>query len=157
SMIQSSRRGAHVIIAFLSNLLRLVLYPLHALRRAFAAPRGAYVLLEVDGPVVDIAARGYRLLPWRRVLGLSGTPFRQVAREMANDKRVRGLLVNMRSAGGGAAALASLRDVLSEVRASGKDVVAYLPSGANTASLYVASAARLVVVGPETLVSPIGY
>ncbi len=39
----------------------------------------------------------------------------------------------------------------------GKRVVVYLPEGASTSGLYVASAAERVLLGPETFVSPLGY
>ncbi|HVY48496.1 MAG TPA: signal peptide peptidase SppA, partial [Minicystis sp.] len=63
----------------------------------------------------------------------------------------------IRSLGPGEAVLASFRDVVSEIRAAGKDVIAYLPNGADNRALFLASAARLVLVGPETTVAPVGY
>src|SRR6185436_7837844 len=57
----------------------------------------------------------------------------------------------------GPAVLASLRDVLLSIRAAGKDVVAYLPVGADNRALLLASAARAILVGPETLVAPLGF
>ncbi len=76
---------------------------------------------------------------------------------MAVDPKVRGLFLEVRSIGAGPAVLSALRDVLSEIRAAGKDVIAYLPHGADNRALYLASAARLVLVGPETTVAPLGF
>src|SRR5262249_24586268 len=136
-----------VLLAILSNLFRLLLFPLRVLRRAFAAPRGGYVLIEIDGRVDDIPKAPRSLLarlvrPTRR-RHLTVASMREIARAIRNDPRPRGVLVNIRSLHAGAGVEASLREALSEIRATGKDVVASLPSGADTGALYVASAARL--------------
>ncbi|MFS8071794.1 MAG: S49 family peptidase, partial [Byssovorax sp.] len=148
-----------MIVAFVLNLLRILLFPLHALRRGRAAPAGAWLTLTLDGPVVDLAPRRLRWSLFRRLgrAPLAIARLRELTRTMADDPHVRGLLLEVRSLGAGPAVLTSLRDVLSEIRAAGKDVIAYLPHGADNRSLYLASAARLVVVGPETTVAPLGF
>jgi protease IV len=148
-----------VIVAFVLNLLRLLLFPIHALRRARAAPAGAWLTLTLDGSIVDLAPPRR---PWSLFRRLGRAPLavarlRELTRSMAVDPKVRGLLVEVRSIGAGPAVLTSLRDVLSEIRAAGKDVIAYLPHGADNRALYLASAARLVLVGPETTVAPLGF
>src|SRR5205823_3568396 len=80
-----------------------------------------------------------------------------LGRTLAKDPAPKGLIVHIKTMLAGPALQASLRDALAEIRASGKDVVVYLPNGADNASLYVASAARMIVVGPETMVAPLGY
>ena len=148
-----------LLISLISNFLRILLWPVSALRRARAAPRGGYVTVELDGSVVDLPPRRARLEFLRRP-GPAPTALstlRELARLVAHDDRVAGLLFRVSALSAGPAVLASLRDLLSEVRASGKDVVVHLPTGADTQSLYVASAARMIVVGPETLVAPLGY
>jgi protease IV len=159
SGIAPPRLGASVIVAFVLNLLRLLLFPLHALRRARAAPRGAWLTLTLDGSVADFAPPKPRWALFRRLgrAPLSIARLRELTRTMAADPRVRGILLEVRSPGAGPAVLASLRDVISEIRAAGKDVIAYLPYGADNQSLYLASAARLVIVGPETMVAPLGF
>lgn len=148
-----------MIVAFVLNLLRILLFPLHALRRGRAAPAGAWLTLTLDGPVVDLAPRRLRWSLFRRLgrAPLAVARLRELTRAMAADPNVRGLLLEVRSLGAGPAVLASVRDVLSEIRAAGKDVIAYLPHGADNRSLYLASAARLVLVGPETTVAPLGF
>ena len=148
-----------MIVAFVLNLLRLLLFPLHALRRSRAAPAGAWLTLTLDGPVVDLTPPRR---PWSLFRRFGRAPLaiarlRELTRTMAADPRVRGLFLEVRSIGAGPAVLTSLRDVLSEIRAAGKDVIAYLPRGADNRSLYLASAARLVLVGPETTVAPLGF
>ncbi|WP_437279403.1 signal peptide peptidase SppA [Sorangium sp. So ce375] len=149
-----------MIAALLVNLLRLLLLPVSALRWAFAAPKGGYVVLEIDGQVVDLQPPRVRIaLPWRRRkrAPLSVERVRELGKHLMRDPRPAGLLLRMRSVHAGPAVVASLRDALLEIRAGGKDLVAYLPMGADTTMLLLASAARAVVVGPETLVSPLGF
>ncbi|WP_437968332.1 signal peptide peptidase SppA [Sorangium sp. So ce260] len=149
-----------MIAALLVNLLRLLLLPVSALRWAFAAPRGGYVVLEIDGRVVDLQPPRVRLALWwrpRKRAPLSVERVREIGKHLMKDPRPAGLLLRMRSVHAGPAVLASLRDALLEIRAGGKDIVAYLPMGADNAMLLLASAARAVVVGPETLVSPLGF
>lgn len=148
-----------MLIAILANLIRVLLLPLSALARARAAPKGAYVTLEIDGPVVDLARPlerwSFLRRPGRPKLSL--TRLRELAWELARDPKVAGLLVEVRALGAGPATLSSLRDLLSEVRASGKDVIVYLPHGADNDALFLASAGRLIVAGPETTIAPLGY
>ncbi|EYF01354.1 signal peptide peptidase SppA [Chondromyces apiculatus] len=152
-----------MILSLLLNLFRLLFLPFHALRWWRAAPRGGYVVLEIDGGVVDLPPPRR---PWSlvRMLRPSSTPpplsverVREVAREIQKDGRVAGVLLQIGGVHGGAAALASLREVLLGLRASGKDVVAYLPMGADNQALMLASTARMVVLGPGTQVAALGY
>lgn len=148
-----------MIIAFLANLLHLLLLPLRAIRRARAAPPGGYVSLVIDGPIADLPRPASLLAALRRPAqaALSVGRLKQLAKALAADTRPAGLLVEVRSPTAGQAVLSSIRDVLLEIRAAGKDVIAYLPLGADNAALFLASAARLVIVGPETTVAPIGF
>ncbi|WP_437288587.1 signal peptide peptidase SppA [Sorangium sp. So ce406] len=149
-----------MIAALLINLFRLLLLPVSALRWAFAAPRGGYVVLEIDGRVVDLQPPRVRLALWwrpRQRAPLSVERVRELGKHLMKDPRPAGLLLRMRSVHAGPAVIASLRDALLEIRAGGKDIVAYLPMGADNTMLLLASAARAVVVGPETLVSPLGF
>ena len=148
-----------MIVAIVLNLLRALLFPFHAFRRARAAPAGAWLTLTLDGPVGEPAPPRPRWALSRRLgrAPLAIARLRELTRTMAVDPKVRGVFLQVRSAGAGPAVLASLRDVISEIRAAGKDVIAYLPHGADNRSLYLASAARLIIVGPETTVAPLGF
>lgn len=148
-----------MILSLVINLVRLLLLPVSLLRRAFASARGGYVLLEIDGAVVDLAPPRH---PWSRWWRPAHPPVsvervRQLGKELAADPRAAGLLVRIRALHAGAAVVTSLRDALLEIRASGKDIVVYLPAGADNASLLLATAARLVIASPGTLIAPIGY
>lgn len=148
-----------MIAALFLNFFRLLLLPVSALRWAFAAPRDGYIVLDIDGRVVDLHPPRSRLaFRWRgRKAPVSVERFRELGRRLVQDGRPAGLLLRIRDLHAGPAVLAALRDALLEIRAGGKDVVAYLPMGADNAALLLASAARAIVVGPETLVAPLGF
>jgi protease IV len=149
-----------LLLALLTNLLLLVALPVRLLRRALAFRRGGYVLLEVDGRVVDTAPPRQRLLarwtqPQKPLLTIVSV--QEVARLLAKDSRMAGLVVRVRSLAAGQSVLASFRDVLAKLRDAGKDVVVHAPMGADSDVMFLASAAKRVVVGPETMVAPLGY
>ncbi|MEB2321053.1 MAG: signal peptide peptidase SppA [Sorangiineae bacterium] len=136
-------------------LLDLLLLPLRLVRRALAAPRGAYLRVDVDGWVAEIARprafwdrspRRLSLHALREVLALAGA-----------DARVRGVVVVLERFSGGMATATSLREALGALRAAGKELVVYLPSGGGTRELFVASAADRLVLGPATSVSALGF
>lgn len=148
-----------VLVALLANFVKLLLLPLTLLRRLRAAPTDGYVALDVDGAVVDFLVPSPALFFLKRTSKppVSIARVRALGRALAKDPRAKGVLVNLKMLIAGPAVQASLRDALAEIRASGKDVVVYLPNGATNATLYVASAARKIVVGPETMVAPLGF
>src|SRR5262249_50774364 len=130
-----------------------------AVMRLRAAPAGSYVSVELEGAIEDVPPPPgpFRLLRRARGRSVSVMAFRELGQLVARDPHVAGVLGRIRMPGHGSAAPPSLRDVLSEIRAAGKDVVAYLPLGAGNRELFVASAARLVLVGPEITVAPVGF
>lgn len=130
------------------------------MRRALSFRRGGYLLLDVDGRVVDNPPPKQPLLarwtqPQRPALAV--TSLQELARLLIADKRMTGLLVRVRSLSAGPSVLAAFRDVLRSVRDGGKDVVVHAPMGADSAVMFLASAANRIVVGPETHVAPLGY
>src|SRR4051812_14933943 len=91
-----------MIAALLTNLLRLLLWPLRAWRRARAAPAGAYLTLELDGPITDLPRPPGRRLLWsllrrssRHALSVAG--LKELARALAHDPLAAGILVTVRS------------------------------------------------------------
>ena len=135
---------------------RVLLWPLAAIRYARRAPRGAWVHLELDGAVDDLLAPA-KWWDFRRKKALPLHALGKVFDELAQDDRVRGLLVTMKSFQGGMAKAASLRALLAGLRARGKEVAVHLPLGADTRETYLASAASLVLVGPQATVAPLGF
>lgn len=147
------------LLALVSNALRLLALPVLLLRRVLSSAKGGYVLLVIRGEVVDLDSPRDRMA---RVFGkvepvLAIATVRALGRALVEDPEAKGLLVRIRELRAGPAVQASLRDALAEIRAAGKDVVVHLPAGADTASLYVASVARAVLVSPGTMVAPLGY
>ena len=144
-----------LLLVSILNLFVLVLYPLFWLRKRRAAPDGAWLEVNVDGPIVELA----RKLPFweRRSRALSLSSLRKGLELAAADARVRGFLFRIEQLSSGAAMATGLRDVMLAARRPGKRVAVYLPFGAGTSETYVASAADLVLVGPETHVAPLGF
>ncbi len=148
------------LLALFVNSFSLLFAPLRAFRRVRAAGKSGFVHLLVDGPVVDLA----RPVGWLPSLLKAGRPRREVGLhrlrlaldEIATDPRARGLLVTLRSAGGGAARLRSLRERLAALRAQGKVVIVHLPDGAGLRELAVASAATAVWLDPAAHIAPLG-
>jgi protease IV len=137
------------------NLLVLMFYPLFVWRRKRACPSGAWLKVEIQGSVVELAPR----VPfWRR----ARRPFalqalRRVIEASAGDPRVTGLLFEIDRLNCGSATATGLRELLLWAKQNSKRVIVYLPSGAGTRELYVASAADRILVGPETDVTALGF
>ncbi len=139
----------------LVNALILLLFPLYAWRRARACPEKAWLRLEIDGAVVEFAPR----LPfWRR----ERRPFalqalRRLVEAAAADARVAGILFEIERLHCGSATATDLRELLLLAKLKHLRVAVYLPSGAGTRELYVASAADQILLGPETDVTALGF
>lgn len=144
-----------LILSLVYNTLYLLLLPLVLLRRARAAPRGAWVFLRIDGPVVEL---GRKRRPWdRRPPPLSLYALGRALEEAAGDPRVSGLVVSIESLQAGAATSESLREVLQGFKASGKPLAVYLPRGGAAKEFYVASVADRLFLGTEAIAEPSGY
>jgi protease-4 len=147
-------------------LLRLILWPLRARRRARAAPIGGLVEVRLHGTVREGPPRP------RRLGGLSGLrslisprrpqpqvhlrALRQLFDEVAADPRVAGVLLTIDGIGGGWASLDALRTEILRLRTRGRRIVAWLPRGAGNKELFVASAAETLVAPPTTDVALVG-
>src|SRR6266851_5238546 len=129
--------------------------PFRAARAARLIRRGSFVSLVIDGRVVELAES----LPWwrrkkARATSLAG--IRQLCSIIGRDDRVKGLLLEIRSLRAGAATATSLRRVLLGLKQREKEVVVYLPAGAGSREMLVASAATRIIMGPQTTISPLG-
>ena len=143
------------LVYFLLSLMALPLrLPLWLLRRR--VPSGAWVHVTIDGRVGEVPAVSLMaLLRQRPVVALHA--LRRLARRVARDGRVKGIVVTLRGLGGGMATATALRDVLAKVRESGKEVVVHLPLGAGSKETFVATAANRVYVGPRATLAPLGF
>lgn len=130
--------------------------PLSLLRRFWPLRAGTYVMVEIDGRVVDFG-EARRLFDFGRPRATSTFALRKLVDEVAADDRVAGLLVVIKSMRGGMATATALRGVLADARAKRRDVVVHLPVGGGTKEYYVASAASRVLLGPQAHLSCVGF
>jgi protease-4 len=143
------------VAALLANTLRSLLLPLLILRRRRAAPRGAWVWLRIDGPVVELGRKRRRFTPGSPPLSLHS--LRRALSLAQADERVAGLLVSVDSMEAGTATAESLREVLHSFKKSGKPLCVYLPRGGSAKTFYIASVADKLFLGTESIAEPSGY
>ncbi len=141
--------------ALIVNVWLLVWWPLRYRRSRRAAPLAGFLVLKLDGRVVEIAPR--RRFWERGQAATSVDEVRKTLRLASADPRVRGLVVSFKHAALGAAVATSLREALLEWKQTGKALVAYLPLGMGTRELLIASAAEQIFLGHETWVTPLGF
>lgn len=141
------------------NALRLLTWPIWAALWRLRRSSARYVSLSLRGRLEELPRPQSRL---RRLLGGVRPPRRSIAEvrhlceRLANDPRAHGLVLRLEQIEAGHALLASLRTELVRLRRSGKQVVCYLPVGADQRELYVASAADRVLAMPEAGFSALG-
>jgi protease-4 len=129
--------------------------PVRAVRAHRLLKKGSVVLLTLDGPVVELADRQpwWRRMPSRT---MSLVRIRELVRMVASDPKITGLVVEIRSLHAGAAIATSLRQTLLQFKESNKPLLAYLPMGAGSREMLVASAADRIVAGPASSIAPLG-
>lgn len=144
-----------LLLAPFALLVRALLFPRRALRRAFAAPKGALIEITLKGLIRETPARPRRWWPPRALLRRERASevhvrtLRRVIDEAIADRRVSGVLVRVDGLAGGWASFAALREEIARLRAANKRLVAWLPHGGGNRELYVASAAD-TIVAPRT-------
>jgi len=140
----------------IASLFRLLFWPLLFLRWRRAVRPGTYVAFEIDGGVADIQPPP-KLLDRFRKRPVSLAVLAELTRTLADDRRVQGIVVTLRSFHQGMASALSLHNALRKIRESGREVVVYLPLGGGTKEIFVASAATKIVAVPQTSLSPLGF
>lgn len=148
-----------VLLTLARNVALLMLAPVRLLRRSRACPRGGWVVLEIDGPVIEVR-RPFDFIPFARKphVGVALDRLHSLVSLMLDDQAPRGLLVRIKSLAGTAPAYRSaLRQELVRLREGGKDVVVHLPLGGGVAELLVASGARRIFLGAQTTLGPLGF
>ena len=129
--------------------------PYRALRARRLLKEGSLVVLTLDGPVVELPDRR----PWWRRMPSRATSLarvRELVKLVASDTKVKGLVIEIRSLQAGAAVATSLRQALLRFKESNKPLLAYLPMGAGSREMLVASAADKIVMGPASSIAPLG-
>ncbi len=145
-----------IVVRLIASLLDLVLLPLRLALRGRLVRPGSWLRVTIDGPVLDVVGKA-RFWQVRAQRATSIHMLDELVTVMASDERVRGMLVTIRSMGGGMATATSLRSVLARARAAGKEVAVHLPMGAGSKEVYVATAATKVFLGPTAQLSPLGF
>lgn len=112
--------------------------------------------LTIDGAVADVVAKP-RFWQFRARKVTSLHALARMGKQISADQRVRGLLVTLKNLHAGMATASSLRALLADIRAAGKEVVVHLPMGAGTKEVLVAMGASKVYVGPATQLAPLGF
>jgi protease-4 len=142
------------------NALSLLASPLWLLARVALRPRARWVHVRVQSRLVELE----RALPWFvslvPALARSRPTSLAVLRELADfvvaDPRIEGVLFELPPLSAGWASCQALREILLQLRGSGRKVVAYLPHGGGNRELYVASAADRVLASPHAQLAPLG-
>ncbi len=144
-------------------VFRLLLLPLTAplLWSRRRVPHGAWLQVDVDGSVVEFSASRRPRIPFIPFFaaprGIALSAFHELTDRVAEEPRVRGVLIVLRNLGAGMATATSLRKAILRMRETGREVVVYLPNGGDTRELYVASAANRMIAPPHATIAPIGF
>lgn len=149
-----------IVFRLIGFVIRLALSPFIALWIALRrrVPRGAWLQIEIDGPVVEFptAPRALALFAFARQPPVAISTLHDVADEIAKEPRVAGVLFVIRGLGAGMATATSLHKLITRIRET-KRVVVHLPNGGDTRELYVASAASQIVAAPHATLAPLGF
>jgi protease IV len=134
----------------------LLALPVRLVRRFAARTRaGTWLLVQIDGPIAEgpVARRWWPPRP-KPVTSLHA--LRLLVDAAARDRRVKGLVIILSPLHGGFATATSLRELITRVRATGRQVVVHLPMGGGTREAYVAVAADRVFIGPRAAWQAVG-
>lgn len=159
----SARRrapSAVILLRLLRNLALAPLFPLWWGARFWWRPRERWIRVRLSPRLIEFA----RPEPWyarlvprpNLVKPTSLGALRELAEQVQKAPKVRGVLFEMPSLMAGWVACRALRGLMLELKASGKEVVVYLPSGGGNRELFVASAASRVLASPSAPLAPLG-
>ncbi|HLH69524.1 MAG TPA: signal peptide peptidase SppA [Candidatus Dormibacteraeota bacterium] len=144
-----------MVIAYLAWLARLTWWWLRGLVGRWRRPPAYLAFLIESPPPEPPPAPAPR---WQRLLGRptpSLAELRRRARRLCADDRVAGMLLHLRPLPLSAAQVASLRDLIAEVRATGRRVVCWAPTYLDS-TYQVACAADEILLQPGGSVAPLG-
>jgi protease IV len=147
-------------LRLLRNLLFAPLFPLWWLSRLARRPRSPWIHVKLSPRVVELVRPQpwyARLIPRPDVVRPTSLEvLRKLAEEVERAPEVRGVVLEMPPLMSGWVACHALRELITKLRAAGKEVVVYLPSGGGNRELFVASAASQVLVSPTAPLAPLG-
>lgn len=142
-------------MAYVVHMLRLLVWVLGSLRRRLGrAPD--YVTFVAEGPYPQLPAPRppfpQRLLQKKET---SLQDLREQFRRVAGDRRVKGVVLHLRPLRMPPAHVETLRDLIGELRAAGKRVVAWA-TNYSMSSYFAASAADEILLQPGGHITPLG-
>ncbi len=148
-----------LVLRLVGFLIRLALAPLVwpwiMLRRR--VPNGTWLQIEIDGSVVEFpVSRRRRFLSFGGPSRVALSTLHELADEIAKRRRVRGVVIVLRSVRAGMATATSLRMAIARLREV-CEVVVHLPNGGDTKELYVAAAATRIIAAPHATLAPVGF
>lgn len=148
------------MIGLVLRLLWLVAWllalPVRLARRiASRTRRGTWLVVQIDGPIVEgpIARRWW---PPQRKRATSLHALRLFVDAAGRDPNLTGLVLVLGPLHGGFATATSLRELIARARVAGKQVVVHLPMGGGTREAYVGAAADRVFLGPRAVWQAVG-
>ncbi len=142
------------------NFMRLLTAPLYYLGRAASRPKSRWIHVRLRPRIVEIERPVPFFVEW--IPGLSEarptslTLLRELVDLLVEDDRIEGVVFDVPPLTAGWATCQSLRDLLGRIKASGRQVVVYLPQGGGNRELYVASVADRILASPHAQLSPLG-
>ena len=149
-----------IVLRLLRNLLLAPLFPLWWVARLWSRPKARWIRVKLSPRLVELVRPEpwySRLVPRPNVVRPTSLgALRKLAEQVQKSPDVRGVLFEMPSLMAGWVACHALRELIVEMRASGKEVVVYLPSGGGNRELFVASAASRILASPSATMAPIG-
>ncbi len=142
------------------NLLCVPLLPVWAIARCLSRPKAPWVVVRLKPHLIE--AR--QPLPWlRRLLEADSlrrtsslAAIRRLADSVIRDSKVEGVALVVPPLQAGWAVSVGLRGQLLRLRAEGKKTAVLLPRGGGHRELYIASAADLIYLGPQSTVTLLG-
>lgn len=148
------QRSTKLVLTFVgvSSLMMLgvILFSVMVIGRAGTTrvPDNAWLVLGLAGDLPDIAPEEPFPFPGLNSPPLTLVDVRYALGKAKEDRRVRGVLLNLSNFSAGWAVTQELREVIEDFRDSGKQVITYMESGADK-DYYLALATDKIYLAPE--------
>ncbi|RYF11885.1 MAG: hypothetical protein EOO40_02430, partial [Deltaproteobacteria bacterium] len=142
-------------IAFIFTTIIPSLVMLYGLTRQPQIPKHSVLRITLDGPLPELARPTLQSLVSQR-MHHSLRQVTQSIRAAAHDKRIVGMVLEIRTAGLGLAQISELRDAVGEFRGSDKFNLAYLQSAGEDGIYALATAASQVALSPAAEINLTG-
>jgi protease-4 len=135
---------------------RYLWWVISSLRRSIGTPPGFVIfILETDLPTLPDPPRPL----WQRFTSRPRLSIRELGERfdrIANDPRIKGVILHLRPVGMPMATLQDLRELVGKLRQSGRRVVAWAPFY-TTGTYYLACACDEILLMPAGAVQPLGF